>query len=39
MKKIEIYLTNDEHTKLLSKIQEFQKKIMDNQDDGVYSET
>ena len=39
MKKIEIYLTNDEHTKLLSKIQEFQKKIMNNQDDGVYSET
>lgn len=38
MKKIEIYLTNDEHAELLTKIREFQNKIMDNQEDGVYAE-
>lgn len=38
MKKIEIYLTNDEHAELMTKIQNFQERIMKNQEDGVYSE-
>ena len=38
MKKIEIYLTNDEHAELMTKIQNFQERIMKNLEDGVYSE-
>lgn len=38
MKKIEIYVTDTEYNDLVSKIQKYQKNVMEHQDDGRYSD-